>query len=641
MELRDEMCAPTENQEQQTLNPSAPAEETNVEAQASEVINAQVEETESPAQETDAVDAVFQMEDDGEDAPTDFTVPNTKAEIVDALVALLNLPIDKVRDQLTALKTAFYTKRKEEIEAERQKFIEDGNDPNSFEPKEDTDELRVKDILGELKEKRAEYNALIDAVRQNNLAVKKKIIDEINAIASDADGVNRHYQRVQQLQQEFKNIGEVPPEHVTGLWKTYQVAVEYYYDMLKMNKELRDYDFKKNLELKQALCEEAEALGSKEGIVEAFKTLQQLHDKWRQIGPVAKDIREEIWTRFKEASAVVNRRYQTFFEERKEKEQSNETAKIALCEKAEAVVAQGATSFVTWDEATKAIIALQEEWKKLGFASRKVNAQLFARFRKSCDEFFAAKAEYYKSVKDNMSSNLEKKIALCEKAEALKDSTDWRKTTEAFVELQKEWKKIGAVAKKHSDEVWKRFIAACDYFFEQKSQQTVNTRQAEHANLKAKKAVIAGIKELLDAEQPEDAPSKVRELMKQWQEIGHVPFKEKDKVYADYKKVLDEAFDKFDIKETRANLANFENSINQFSGSNQVYRERERLVRSYEAKRQELKTAENNFCFFNAVSKSGNSLIKEAERRINRIKDDIALLEQKIKMIDSKLDSQE
>ena len=609
------MCASSENLEQQTLSPAAnAAEELKVEVNPSEVTNQEC---------------------------ATFTVPDSKAEIVNALVALLNEPIENVRDQVTALKTAFYAKRKEEIEAERAQYIADGNAPESFEAKEDTDELRLRDILGELKEKRAVYNASMETLRQSNLEAKQAIIDEIKTIAADADSVNKQYQHVQQLQQDFKNIGEVPPEAETSIWKNYQLAVENFYDMLKMNKELRDYDFKKNLEIKQSICEDAESLASVESVVESFRKLQKLHERWREVGPVAKELREDLWSRFKEASAVVNKRYQAFFEGRKEKEQENESAKTALCEKAEEIVAKGASSYATWDEATKAVIALQDEWKKLGFASRKVNAALFARFRKSCDDFFAAKAEFFKNMKESLAVNLEKKIALCEKAESLKESTEWKKTADILVELQKEWKTIGPVVKKHSDEVWKRFIGACDYFFEQKSKQTVNTRQVEHANLKAKKAVVAQLNELNEGEVSDEAAKKVRELMKQWQEIGHVPFKEKDKVYAEYKKALDLSFEKFDLKETRANLANFENSISQISGTNQVYKERERLVRAYESKRQELKTAENNFGFFNAVSKSGNTLIKEAERRINKIKDDIALLEQKIKMIDSKLDSAE
>ena len=467
---------------------------------------------------------------------------------------------------------------------------------------------------------------------------KRKIIAEIEAIVADPDNINKQYNRVQQLQQEFKAIGEVPAVNATDMWKSYQKATENFYDLLKMNKELRDYDFKKNLEAKQMLCTEAEELNKCEDVVLAFRKLQDLHNQWREIGPVAKELREELWARFKEASAVINKKYQSFFEQRKEKEKENESAKVALCEKIEAIDTSALKSYAKWDEATKAIIALQEEWKKLGFAARKVNADLFARFRKACDEFFARKAEFFKAMKEELAANLEKKTALCEKAEALKDSTDWKKTADELVALQKEWKTIGPVVKKHSDAVWKRFITACDYFFDQKNKQTSSVRQTEHANLKAKREIIASIKNLLESNGDNaESAKKVRELMKQWQGTGHVPFKEKDKIYNEYREAINAAFDKFDMKEVRANLSNFESSISQLSDQDKIYRERERLVRTYEQKCNELKTYENNLGFFNAQSKGGNSMLKEVERKIQKIKDDLALLEQKIKLVDEKL----
>ena len=492
-------------------------------------------------------------------------------------------------------------------------------------------------MYAEIKEKRAAYNAAQDALKAENLAKKREIISKINEIAEDADNVNRQYSTVQQLQQDFKAIGEVPSENDTEVWKSYQVAVERFYDLLKMNKELRDYDFKKNLEQKQALCAEAEALDEEADIVDAFKKLQQLHTSWREIGPVSKEIREELWTRFKNASAVINKKYQSFFEERKANEKKNAESKEALCVKIEAISTDNLKTYAAWDEATKAIIGLQEEWKKLGFASRKVNTELFARFRKSCDEFFAKKAEFFKRIKDELAANLAKKIELCEKAEALKDSTEWKKTTDALIALQKEWKTVGPVVKKHSDAVWKRFIAACDAFFEEKKKQNVNVHSVEHENLKQKKDIIAQINSILENKETEDAPNKVRELMKKWQEVGHVPYKEKDKVYAEYKAAIDKAFEQLDMKAKKARMANFANSINQMSDTGKVYHERERLVRAYEMKSQELKTYENNLGFFNAQSKSGNSLVKEMERKIANIKEEIAMLEQKIKLIDEKI----
>ena len=561
----------------------------------------------------------------------------TKEELVNAMEALLNEPIDSVREIAAHIKLAFMNLRKAEVDAEKAEFIANGNDESSFVASGDANENKLKDILNQLKEKRAEYNNAQEALKQQNLERKQAIITEIKAIAVDPDSVNKQYTKVQQLQQEFKSIGEVPASETTSLWKEYQLVTESFYDLLKINKELRDYDFRKNLEIKQQLCADAEALAGVEDVVVAFKKLQELHNQWRETGPVAKELREELWTRFKEASAVINKKYQSFFEERKSKEKENENAKVEICEKVEAIDCASLKSYVAWEEATKSVIALQEDWKKLGFASRKVNTELFARFRKSCDEFFANKAEFYKAMKDELSANLQKKIALCEKAEALKDSTDWKKTADILVALQKEWKSVGVVSKKQSDTLWKRFVAACDYFFEAKNKQSNSTRKVEHDNLKAKKEVIALINEILVDENETEGGKKVRELMKKWQAIGHVPFKDKDKVYTEYKTAVDKAFDKFDMKEVKSTLSNYENSISQITDKDKIYREREYLVRSYEQKRNDLKNFENNMGFFNATSKSGNSMLKEMERRIQKIKDELSLIEKKINLLDRKL----
>lgn len=561
----------------------------------------------------------------------------TKEELVAALEALLEQPIDSTKEKVAQIKLAFYNLHNAEIAKLREEFLAKGNKETAFAVPEDDDENKFKAILTQLKEKRAEFNAAQESMRADNLEKKRKIIDEINAIVADPDNINKQYSRVQQLQQDFKAVGEIPATETTNIWKSYQLATENFYDLLKMNKELRDYDFKKNLEIKQQLCSEAEALGENEDVVAAFKRLQELHNIWRETGPVAKEIREELWAKFKEASSLINKKYQAFFENRKEKEKENELAKTAICEKIEAIDIAGIKTYAAWDEATKSIIELQEDWKKLGFAAKKVNADLFARFRKSCDEFFAKKAEFFKNIKEELAANLQKKQALCEKAEALKDSTDWKKTADKLIELQKEWKTVGPVAKKFSDTVWKRFITACDYFFEQKNKQTTNVRQVEHTNLKAKKEIIASINALLADENEKEGAVKVRALMKQWQEVGHVPFKDKDKIYNEYRAAVDKAFDQFDMKATRANLANFEESISQISDQDKMYRERERLVRTYEQKRNELKTYENNMGFFSAQSKGGNSMLKEMERKIQKIKDEIALLEKKIQVVDDKL----
>ena len=629
MESREMSQSNNELEKDVTLNSESVQQDqvTELSEQKPEVATAVTEEVVNQVSETKKV---------SEESLTNYAAMDKK-QLVEALQNLAQQPVNEVKEDVVRVRVAFAAIRKEELAKEKEAFVANGNEEAAFAPAADELEEQFKSLYAEIKDKKAAYNAAQDALKAENLAKKREIISKINEIAEDADNVNRQYSTVQQLQQDFKAIGEVPSENDTEVWKSYQVAVERFYDLLKMNKELRDYDFKKNLEQKQALCAEAEALDEEADIVDAFKKLQQLHITWREIGPVSKEIREELWTRFKNASAVINKKYQSFFEERKANEKKNAEGKEALCVKIEAISTDNLKTYASWDEATKAIIALQEEWKKLGFASRKVNTELFARFRKSCDEFFAKKAEFFKRMKDELAANLAKKIELCEKAEALKDSTEWKKTTDALIALQKEWKTVGPVVKKHSDAVWKRFIAACDAFFEEKKKQNVSVHSVEHENLKQKKEIIAQINLILENKEAEDAPAKVRELMKKWQEVGHVPYKEKDKVYAEYKAAIDKAFDQLDMKAKKARMANFANSINQMSDSGKVYHERERLVRAYEMKSQELKTYENNLGFFNAQSKSGNSLVKEMERKIANIKEEIAMLEQKIKLIDEKI----
>lgn len=629
MESREMSQSNNELEKDVTLNSESVQQDqvTDLSEQKPEVAAAVTEEVVNQVSETQKV---------SEESLTNYAAMDKK-QLVEVLQNLAQQPVNEVKEDVVRVRVAFAAIRKEELAKEKEAFIAKGNEEAAFAPAADELEEQFKSLYAEIKEKRAAYNAAQDALKAENLAKKREIISKINEIAEDADNVNRQYSTVQQLQQDFKAIGEVPSENDTEVWKAYQVAVERFYDLLKMNKELRDYDFKKNLEQKQALCAEAEALDEEADIVDAFKKLQQLHTSWREIGPVSKEIREELWTRFKNASAVINKKYQSFFEERKANEKKNAEGKEALCVKIEAISTDNLKTYAAWDEATKAIIGLQEEWKKLGFASRKVNTELFARFRKSCDEFFAKKAEFFKRMKDELAANLAKKIELCEKAEALKDSTEWKKTTDALIALQKEWKTVGPVVKKHSDAVWKRFIAACDAFFEEKKKQNVNVHSVEHENLKQKKDIIAQINSILENKDAEDAPNKVRELMKKWQEVGHVPYKEKDKVYAEYKAAIDKAFEQLDMKAKKARMANFANSISQMSDTGKVYHERERLVRAYEMKSQELKTYENNLGFFNAQSKSGNSLVKEMERKIANIKEEIAMLEQKIKLIDEKI----
>lgn len=569
---------------------------------------------------------------------TIVVVPETKEAIVEAVEKALEKPIDEVKVEIAQLKAAFYAIKKQEIEEEKVAFLALGNEIAAFAQKPDALEDKLKELLASYKEKRAEHLAAIEAEKNENLQKKQDILAKLGEIVADTDNINKHYSKFQQLQQDFKSVGEVPAPNVTQLWKEYQLVTEQFYDLLKINKDLRDYDFKKNLEAKEALCEQAEALGAENDIIAAFKKLQALHEQWREIGPVAQDLRDQIWQRFKDASTLINKKHQSFFEERKEREKENEEAKTALCEKIEAIDLAVLKSYAAWEKATDEIKDLQEDWKKLGFAAHKVNVALFARFRKTCDEFFAKKAEFFKTLKEESAANLQKKIALCEKAEALKDSTDWKKTANELVAIQKEWKTIGPVAKKYSDNVWKRFITACDYFFEQKEKQTSNIHKEEHANLDAKKEIIAALSKLVETESENNAGAQVKDLMAKWRGIGHVPFKEKDKIYNEYQVLVKKAYDKFDLKEVRARLSNFESSVEEIADdSDKLYREREKLVRKSEQKQNELKTFENNMLFFTAKSKSGNSILKDMERRIASVKEELLMLEKKIDLIDSKL----
>lgn len=582
-------------------------------------------------------------------AATEPEAPEQRhAETIDDLLSILKETAEKPADEISTdeigrLKQQFYYLRGEAVK----------NLADTAEPTDEASELSVidnpalaatddtfKTLMAEIKEKKAELRRQIEARQLANLERKNAIIEEMRQISGDTDNVNRHYPRLKELQTEFKAIGEVPQQNTTDIWKAYQDAVEFFYDQWKVNKELRDYDFKKNLAEKELIIEEATSLADEPDVVVAFRRLQDLHDKWREIGPVAKEIRDDIWARFKDASAIVNKKYQTFFEDRKKREQENEQAKTELCLQIEAIDLAPLNSYATWNRATEQIIQAQEAWKKLGYASRKVNNELFARFRKRCDEFFAAKAAFFQNLKDDLAKNLEAKTALCEQAEALKDSTDWKKTADRLIELQKKWRTIGAVPKKQSDAIWTRFLAACDYFFQQKKEATSSVRKTEQANLATKRRIVAELTELNAPDatiERSAAIEKLQALRAEWQATGHVPFREKDKLHDSYREVVRQLFDKYDVHENRARQASFEASINEMSDDkNKLSRERERLLRAYENRRSELATYENNLGFFNAKSKSGDSMLREIQRNIERLKKEIAQLQDKITIIDTK-----
>ena len=566
--------------------------------------------------------------------------PRTKEELVESARLLAERDgADITADEIGRLKQLFYAIRNEELRAEREAFAEAGGAEEDFAPAVDETEEQFKELLAAVKEKKARYRAAVEAEQQANYEAKLTIIKTLNELSADTDNVNRAFPTVRDLQNRFKEIGEVPQTVASDLWRQYQEAVEKFYDQLKINKELRDYDFKKNLADKQALIAEAEKLGAEEDIIVAFRRLQELHEQWRAVGPVPKEVREEIWGKFKALSAAINKKYQDFFVERKEREQQNEAAKTAICERLEALDFAGLGTYAAWDAMTKDFMAAQEEWKTIGPASRKVNNLLFARFRAACDKFFAAKAEFFKSMKDVLSQNLEKKIALCERAEALKESTDWRATADELAALQKEWKTIGAVSKKHSDQVWRRFLDACDYFFERKKKNTSGTRRNERANLEQKQEIIQKLAALLEAPADREAQLKaVKDLQAEWQSVGHVPFAEKDKVYAEYRAVVDKLYAGLDRGRRGSRQEAFENSLAEMgSDSQRLYRERERLLRAYEQRKGELQTYENNIGFLSVRSKNADSMLRDMQRRMQRLKDDLAELENKIKQIDSRL----
>ncbi len=572
-------------------------------------------------------------------APTDE--PLTREALLQAVTRLSEAPDEEISTEgINHLKQQFYQILNEDQRQQREAYAAAGGDPADFQAPEDPIEEQFKAVLNTIKERKAAYRAEIEAQRQRNYERKRAIIDELLAMSNDTDNVNRHYPQARDLQNEFKTIGDVAPEQASDVWKAYQDAVERFYDQWKVNKELRDYDFKKNLSEKQLLISEALKLDEEKDVILAFRRLQELHDKWRSIGPVAKELRDEIWGQFKDASANINKKYQSYFEERKQRERENEQAKIAICERMEALDFSKLNSYAAWEKMTKTIIGEQEEWKKLGFATRKVNNALFARFRSVCDAFFAAKAEFYTRIKAEFAENLARKEALCQQAEALQDSTDWKKASEAIIALQKEWKTVGPVAKKHSDALWRRFVTACDTFFDRKKKNVSGTRRMEQQNLRAKQDIIDALKAILDDADADrsEAMAKVQDLRQQWQATGHVPFRDKDKLYDAYREVVDKLYAKLDMRGSSNRRQAPEVDIDSLAkGDERLYRERERLARTYEQRRQELNTYENNLGFFNAKSKNGDSMLREMERKIARLKDDIAELAQKIAQIDARL----
>lgn len=570
---------------------------------------------------------------------TRHTLPDTEEGVIEALQAMADGPAAEImRDMVSRLRLQASTIRNKKIDEMRAAWVADGNDAESFAEPEDEAGSRIGALVEAIRAKKNEYQAQQEAIRLANLERKNDIIEKINALADDTDNVGRNFPTYRELQDAFNSIGDVPPTEETGVWKRFQEARERYSDNLKINKELRDYDFKKNLDAKNLLIEQAAALGDEPDVIVGFKRLQELHNKWREIGPVAKELREEIWAKFKDASAVVNKRYQAFFEERKAREAANEAGKTALCERIEALDFASLKTFPAWEEMTKQVLELQEEWKKLGYASRKANNALFGRFRATCDKFFETKARFFRQVKEEMAANLARKQALVEEAESLSASTEWRKTTDRLVEMQKEWKTIGAVPKKQSDAVWNRFQSACDTFFANKKASNKGARQTELANLQAKRDLIRRLDEITEETPKDEARKLISDLQEQWKSIGHVPFKEKDAVYDAFRNRIDEVRKQFDLRQSRERMERFNNTLSEMSGDkDRLGRERERMARALDARRQELRTYANNLGFLSSKSKSGDSLVRDIEGKMRRLEAEIADLEQRMRLVDDKL----
>lgn len=600
-----------------------------VAAQPANVDNDTVAEA-GNAPATTAVDS----EPDTEAAPLKMYA--SKHEVLERVKELAHSDETPAKDEIDHLKTAFYKLLFAEREADQKTFIENGGDPESYVMKTDDSEEQFKAEMGLIKEKRAKAFQQQEEEKKANLQRKQQIIEKIKMMSTSPEEANKSYNDFKALQQEWKDIKAVPAEKANELWRNYQLYVEQYYDLLNLNRELREYDFKKNLEQKTLLCEAAEKLADEPDAVSAFHQLQELHQQYREIGPVAKELREQIWARFKAASTVINKRHQQHFEELRAKEEENLTRKTALCEKVEAIAKEENKNATDWENHTKQIIDIQTEWKTIGFAPQKMNVKIFDRFRAACDDFFGRKAEFFKTLKENFAENTKKKREMVEQAKALMDSTDWKATSDKLIKLQKEWKTIGMVPKKVGDQLWAEFVAACNKFFEARNAATAGTRNEEQQNLDRKKEIIAKLKELLDSA-ADNVQATLQQLIDEYGKIGHVPFKEKDKLFKEYHKVVDALYKQLNISASKQRLDNFKSSIKSMAkqGEDMLDNERGRLMRRYEQLKSEITTYENNLGFLNASSKKGNSLIDEMNRKVNKLKDDLELIRQKIKAIDA------
>ena len=622
-------------QQEQTVEQQA----AEVQAAEPEVQPAEAEVQATEPEEQAAEPATAEVETPAEQEPEpepERKQYQSKKEVLERAREIAHSDEAPQKDEVDYLKTAFYKLHIAEREALLKEYIDGGGDPELYQITPDADEEAFKAEMGIIKEKRQKLFREQEQEKQDNLQKKLDIIEKIKAMVTSPEEANKSYKEFKALQEEWREIKNVPAEKSNELWRNYQLYVEQFYDLLKLNSEAREYDFKKNLELKKKLCEAAEKLAEETDVISAFHQLQKLHQEYRETGPVAKDLREEIWNRFKAASTVINKRHQQHFEGLRAKEEDNLARKTALCEKVEAIVAEENKGSSDWERHTKEIIELQAEWKTIGFAPQKMNVKIFERFRAACDDFFGRKAEYFRGLKDTFKDNADKKRALIEKAKALQDSTDWKSTSDKLINLQKEWKTIGMVPKKLGDQLWDEFLGACNKFFEARNAAGAGTRSEERQNLEKKRDVIERLKAAAE-EAGDGLQEKVQKLVEEYQAIGHVPFKEKDKLYDEYHAVLDKLYKDLNITVAKRRLSKFKDNLRQVAerGENALDNERARLMRQYEQLKQEVQTYENNLGFLNAASKKGNSLIDEMNRKVQKLKDEVQLVRDKIKAIDA------
>ena len=583
--------------------------------------------SENPTATTDVPVETSEAENTPSESTDKIPTPTTKAEVLAQLRRYVEQPATSDRAVLDRLRNVFYRLHNDEILKAREAFVAEGGNAEDFVPAADPDEQEYKRLVASVKEVRAKVAAEAEATRQANLQRKLDIIEEIKQMVAQPEDIDKKYDRFKALQAEWKEIGNIPAEQVTETWKNFHHNVEQFYDLLRINHEMRAYDFKKNLEIKTRLCESAEKLAEDEDVVAAFHALQKLHQEFRETGPVAKEQREEIWNRFKAASTTVNKRHQDFFLGRKQEEEENLAKKTNLCEQVEALNFESLSTMAEWDAMSQLVIGMQNEWKTVGFTPRKQNQAIFERFRTACDRFFTAKAHYFRSLRETLADNLAQKTALCQRAEELKDSTDWSNTTNAFVALQAEWKKIGPVAHKVSDAVWKRFNTACNTFFDRKKEANSGVHEEEQANLTKKLDVIARLQQLAD-EGSEQLQQAVKALQAEWAAIGHVPFRKKEKIYRTYRTLCDKIYETVHREAGRRRVDNIARRAAQNGGS-----ELQRLQRAYETKKAEIQTYETNLTFLNSKSKAGNSLVADIERRIQTLRNDLEIIAEKIKEV--------